>query len=347
MSRAIVLINIGTPEAPTPQALGHYLREFLSDPKVLQKPFWLRWFLVNVVIVPRRKYASAGKYQKIWTEAGSPLWTFSKKLAQQVQRLTDPRDHVMLAMRYGSPSFKETLEHIRKLECDEVFLVPLFPQYAESTHASAAAEWERLWRSHNMNGRYQVLEPFYEEDFFIQPQVELAREHLKGRSVDHYIFSYHGLPEKHLRETEPSKGHCLKADLSCCADPRALPRCYRAQCLRTSQKLAEGLQLEGPWTMSFQSRLGPEKWLTPSTESVALEQARKGARVAVLSPSFVVDGLETLEEIGLDLKDQFLKAGGKEFILVPCLNDNLSFAQGLVQALGKGGGRNEASPTGN
>ena len=333
MKKAIVLLNVGTPEAPTPQKLGEYLREFLMDKWVLQMPTWMRALLVYGLIVPRRKYSSAEKYRRIWTEGGSPLLLHSEKFRDRMQELAGEAIPVLLAMRYGEPSVEGVMEQLKDLGADEVAVVPLFPQYAEATVRSSQEHWESLWKRYSMKGRYFVQPPFYDRDFFIQPLLRTAQRVLDQNEFDHVILSFHGLPESHIRRTEPEPGHCLKMPKECCLSPQALKTCYRAQCYATSLRLVEGLNLSH-WSMTFQSRLGRGKWLSPSTEGRLLALARAGAKkVAVLSPSFVADGLETLEEIGLDLQDKFVRAGGERLVLVPCLNDDVTFAEGLLSAL--------------
>jgi ferrochelatase len=329
-----VILNLGTPDSPTPKGLGEFLSEFLMDPYVMQMPGGVRTLLVRGLIVPFRKAKSAQKYQQVWTESGSPLMVYSKALAARAQVEVGDEARVYLAMRYGKPSLSSVMEELKRDRVTDVRVVPLFPQYAESTFLSAQKEWEKLWQKKGMQGAYTVLGSYFGEKYFVGPMAALAKEFVKGRDVDHWLMTYHSLPESHIKSAEGAPSSCLKSQDCCWVFTPEHSKCYRAQAYHTSVLLAKELGLAvGDWTMTFQSRLGRGRWLRPSTEEVLLKKVERGARtVAILSPSFVTDGLETLEEIGLGLREKFVAAGGKELLLVPCLNDNVDFVSGLMRA---------------
>lgn len=328
----VVLINVGTPDAPTTPAVRRYLREFLSDPRVVDLPPLGRWALLNFVILPFRPKKSAALYRAIWTEQGSPLLVHGRALAAALQQEL-PHARVVLAMRYGSPALAEALA----CADERVVLVPLFPQYASATTGSALAEARRLLGA---AGQQSVVEvpPFFDDDGFLGATVATIMEATKAE-IDALLLSYHGVPVSQVQATV-SSGHVCGADegWGCCAalgDANA--RCYRAQCLATSRALEQRLRAAGcsaPVTTSFQSRLGRARWIGPSTVDTVDRLAQQGVkRLAVACPSFVADCLETLEEIGVHLRARFLAAGGEHFTLVPCLNDDARFVTALARLI--------------
>lgn len=324
---AYILSNIGTPEAPTAAAVGPYLTEFLTDPDVIPIPFLLRHLLVRGWIVPRRAPASAAKYALVWTPEGSPLLVNSKKLQKSLQaHLEGP---VLLGMQFGNPSMQSAFEEARRQGCEEIVLVPLYPQFAEATTGSA------IRKATVLAGKFGFAQPkifphFPTADFFIRPFAELIRQKQKG--AEHILFSFHGLPESQVKKGAPG---CL-VDPGCCDRPiETLSRCYRAQSFATARALAKELKLAaGSWSVSFQSRLGRAKWIQPYTEDVLRALPGKGVRnVLIVSPAFVSDCLETLEELGHEGKAVFLEAGGESYSLAPCLNGDSAFAAGFAESL--------------
>lgn len=313
----LLLNNIGTPMSFRPRDVARYLREFLMDPDVISLPRPFRDLLVKGIIVPLRARRSAEKYRKIWLSEGSPLLVHSQKFAEGLQTILGESYLVRLGMSYGAPSISQTLEEFALYGVDQILFVPLFPQWSQATVESARRQMQRL-----NHGRFQVVyfPPFYREDFFIRSQAEIISEFLARHPVDRLLFSYHSLPESQIRE----QGGCLLT-ADCCERPRAEQKpCYRAQCFATSTALALQLNLPGRmWSTSFQSRLGPAKWIGPATSEEIIRLAERGVqRLAVTCPSFVTDCLETLEEIGMEMRDLFLSRGGKEFHLIPCLNSD-------------------------
>lgn len=320
----VLLINLGTPDAPAPAAVGRYLRQFLMDGFVIDVPKPLRWFLVNVMIVPRRKVQSARAYQKVQLPEGSPLLVYTRELAEKVAVLLagDQRYMVEYAMRYGNPSIAAALTKLQARSPSRIIVLPLYPQYAESSFETAVVETNRVAQELGCVDRLSVLPPFYDRPEFIAACARRILETHDQQPVDHVVFSFHSLPERHLQRLDRTQQHCLvKSD--CCDEIGAVNHnCYRAQCLFTARTIAAQLGLAaGDSTVSFQSRLGRAKWIGPTTEVVLQDLARKGVkRVAVSCPSFVADCLETLEEMGIRGRQTFIDAGGEELFLVPSLN---------------------------
>jgi len=325
MRIGVLLINLGTPDEPTPDAVGRFLREFLMDEFVLDIPAPLRWFLVNVVIVPRRQKQSARLYQKIHTEHGSPLLIHSRELAETVAaRLSGRPDEFMvqLGMRYGNPSIGSALAKLFAENVERVIVLPLYPQYAESSFETAVLEAQRKAYELGSAQTLAFLSPFYDRPEFIDACAHRVADYLKTYQPDRLVFSFHGVPVRHIKKLDQSGRHCLiKAD--CCdAVGPANHLCYRAQCVFTARSIARQLGLkEDFYTWSFQSRFGRAEWIGPSTEGVFRELGNRGIKsVAVFCPSFVADCLETLEEIAIRGRETFVGSGGRELNLIPALN---------------------------
>lgn len=311
--RGLLLLNLGSPEAPTPDAVGVYLRQFLNDPFVIDIPSWLRWILVNWIIVPRRKHSSSEAYQSIWTAKGSPLVQTTKSFAQKVTAQVSSDWEVRWAMRYGQPSIESVL---RNWDVAELYVVPLYPQYAESSTRTALEEVAR-----NFKGEFKYLQDFFAEPEFIESELIQIQTQLETFKPDHLLLSFHGLPEHHLSKLHPA--HCLKSQ-SCCEQISDANRlCYRAQCVATARALGEKLALDKQRVhVTFQSRLGNRPWIKPYTDHVVDALAQSGAkRLLVACPAFVTDCLETLEEIQIRLKEQFVSSGGEQLVLVTAPND--------------------------
>jgi ferrochelatase len=328
----VLLVNLGTPDHPLPGAVRRYLREFLGDPRVLTLPAPLRWLLLNLVILPTRPRRTAAAYQKIWLAEGSPLRVHSEALTREVSQILGPDVHVELAMRYGQPSIESGLEALERARVSRLIVLPLFPQYASAVTASVAAEVFRcLDRTHDVPP-LEILGAFYDEPEFATSWAAIAGPSLRDFGADHVLFSFHGLPEDQIRASDPTGGHCLVGD-DCCERPGScLDRCYRAQCYATANALGAALDL-GPSasSTSFQSRLGPRPWIRPFTDEVLPELAQNGVRrLAVFCPSFVADCLETLEEVGIRLRQQWLGLGGEELWLAPCPNGDKRFAEAVA-----------------
>lgn len=332
LKRGILLINVGTPDSPTVPAVRRYLREFLSDPRVLTMPAIVRWFLVNFVIVPFRAPKSTKAYQKIWTDQGSPLLVNSQNCARKLQRvLTD--DVVAVAMRYGKPSIETVTKKLVDSGARELIAVPMFPQFSEAATASAAVKFAEVTKKLGWAGPARVVDDFYVQPDFIASQAQIMRPRMASFKPDHILMSYHGLPESHMKAADKTGGkHCLMSKNCCEQIVESNRHCYRAQSYATSRALARELSLKpDEWSVSFQSRLGREPWIQPFTDVVLGELYQKGVRrLMVVCPSFVADCLETVEEIGIRARADWHALGGEAFDFIPCVNDHERFIDGLV-----------------
>jgi ferrochelatase len=333
----VLLVQLGTPDAPTPRALRRYLGEFLSDPRVIDLPAPLRWLLLHGVILRVRPRRSAAAYRQIWTPQGSPLRLHSDAFASALGRALGPAYVVALGMRYGRPSLDEALGALARAGSTRLLVWPLFPQYAEAATGSALARvFERLQRFPSF-GRVRALGPCWDAPGFAAAWADVAKPALATARADHVLFSYHGLPERQVRAADPSGAHCLRRDDCCDAIAGVNRRCYRAQCFATTRALAGALGLTSrPHSTAFQSRLGRARWIQPYTDAELVRLRQAGVRrLAVLCPAFVADCLETLEEIGIRAASRWRALGGDALVLLPSLNANprwIEAAAGLVQA---------------
>lgn len=335
MTTGVLLINLGTPDAPTPEAVGRYLREFLMDGFVIDVPTPLRWFLVNVLIVPRRKYQSAEAYQKVQLPEGSPLLVHTRELAQKVTARLGEHYVVECAMRYGNPSIASALRKLSDAGVSRVTVLPLYPQYAESSFETAVVEAKKRAAELGLADRLTFFSPFYDRPEFIESFVRRVAGHLANNPSGHFVFSFHGLPERHVTKLHPQ--HCLQTAGCCEQISESNRNCYRAQCVFTANAIAQkvGLKRDG-YTISFQSRLGRAKWISPNTEDVLRDLAARGfSNVAVACPAFVADCLETLEEIAIRGRETFIKAGGEELHLIPSLNAETYWVEAVVKWIGE------------
>jgi ferrochelatase len=323
----LLLVNLGSPDSPSVTDVRRYLREFLMDGRVIDIPWPVRFLLVHGVIAPFRARTSAGAYRKIWTPEGSPLVAHSLRVRDALRkRLRFP---VEAAMRHRKPSIAEAIDQLRDAGVGRVHLIPQFPQYAMSSFETAVERVKEILAARAPRMVLSVEEPFYRNPDYIAALTTVARPFLED--VDHLLFSFHGVPERHLRKSDPTRSHCL-GTRDCCATPSpAHAKCYRHQCLATMDAfVGQAGSAVGRCSFSFQSRLGRDRWLGPFTEQEIVRLARSGVgRLAVLCPSFVCDCLETLEEIGQRGRDLFLEAGGGEFRMIPCLNDHPSWVAAL------------------
>ncbi len=328
----LLLVNLGTPDSPTAPAVRRYLGEFLNDPRVLDMPAWARTLLLTFIILPFRPKRSAHAYSKIWdAERGSPLLFHSRDLTEAMQAALGDGWVVRLGMRYGGPSLVDALNELVVAGCTNIQVVPLYPQYASSTTGSTLEAVYRWASEQPWVPPLQVLPPFFDDPGYIAATMTAAGDEMAAGPVDHVVFSFHGVPESHVRATDlsPEKTHCL-AQGDCCAQLTAANRaCYRAQCFETARRLAAHAGLaEGTWTVSFQSRLGRVPWIRPYTDEVlqGLSQ-QKVENVVVLCPSFVADCLETLEEIGVQARADYK---GGNLRVAPCVNAHPAWVSALA-----------------
>lgn len=336
----LLLSNLGTPDDPSPASVRRYLREFLSDPRVLDINAFGRWALLNLIILPTRPRKSAEAYQQVWTAAGSPLMVHSRALTDAVQAKLGPEWAVELGMRYGSPSIEQALDRFRARGVDRVVFFPLYPQYASSSAGSSVEELYRVAGSRWNTPTLATVEAFYDEPGFIESFVRVGEGVVARARPDHVLFSYHGLPERHVRKSDETGAHCLASATCCDVIVPANRNCYRAQCYATTRAIVAAMKLTVPHSVSFQSRLGRTPWIRPYTDIVLPELLKKGVRrVVVLCPAFVADCLETLEEIGIRAQRDFVEAGGESLTLVPSLNADPGWVDAVADLVRAQGAR--------
>jgi ferrochelatase len=319
--KGILLVNLGSPDSPSVSDVRKYLREFLMDGRVLDVNWFVRFCVVNFAILPSRPKQSAEAYHKIWSAAGSPLVVTSRDVQNKLQQRFDIP--IELAMRYQSPSIPEAVQRLGQKGVDDLLLIPLFPHYAMSSFETAVERVKEVAANVAPEMRIQVQPAFYDHPDYINALVSSAQDYLK-QGFDHLLFSFHGLPERQIRKSDPTGSHCLTAQ-NCCETPSpAHATCYRAQCFKTVAAFAQraGLPKE-KYSIAFQSRLGRDPWLKPYTDYELPKLAARGIKkLFVICPAFVSDCLETLEEIGIRARETFIEAGGKECALIPCLNEH-------------------------
>ncbi len=319
MSKGVLLVNLGSPDSPSVGDVRRYLREFLMDSRVLDVLWPVRAFIVYGCILPFRPRQSAEAYHKIWTAEGSPLIVISQRLrAELQQRVSVP---IELAMRYQHPSIETAVQNLAHAGVKQLLLIPMFPHYAMSSYETAVERVKQVVARRAPQMALQVQPPYGDAPDYIAALVASAADSM-ANGFDHLLFSFHGIPERHLRRTDPTGRHCL-AESNCCeAASPAHATCYRAQCFKTVAAFASKANLpQAKYSVSFQSRLGRDPWLRPYTDSELARLADSGVKkLLVVCPAFVADCLETLEEIGLRGRETFLHAGGTEFNLIPCLN---------------------------
>ena len=323
--KGVLLVNLGSPDGPTAKEIKPYLDEFLMDERVIDVPNWLRNLLVRGIILQTRPKKSAKAYAKIWWEEGSPLVVISERFASKVRQQTDIP--VALGMRYGSMSIKNALKELKDKGVSEILLVPLYPHYAMSSYETVVVKTMQEQQANYPDMRITTLPAFYKNPDYIKVLSEQILKGLKNFDYDHILFSYHGIPERHIRKSDPTKFHC-KIDGSCCQiNSVAHNTCYRHQCYDTTELVKAELNLdEDKVSTSFQSRLAGDPWLKPYTDFEFERLAKAGIKkLAVITPAFVSDCLETLEEIAMEGKEQFMEAGGEGYIHIPCLNESDSW----------------------
>ena len=325
--KGVLLVNLGSPESPTPKDVKPYLDEFLMDKYVIDVPYLLRALLVRGIILRKRPENSAEAYAKIWTDEGSPLIVFSKKMYEKVAKQVEIP--VALAMRYGTMTIEKGLQELKEKGVTEVMLLALYPQYAMASTTTIWALADELIASKFPEMKLTKVPAFYNKPDFIKVLADSIKKHLEGFDYDHLLFSYHGIPKRHIRKTDVTKSHCTIDNKCCVTASPAHEFCYRHQCYETTRQVVELLGIpEGKYSQTFQSRLAGDKWLTPYTDVEINNMPKKGIKkLAVVTPAFVADCLETLEEIAMRANEDFKSHGGEEFLAVPCLNDDDEWCQ--------------------
>jgi ferrochelatase len=334
MKKGILLVNLGSPDSPSVSDVRRYLREFLMDPRVLDINWLGRFCLVNFAILPLRPRQSAEAYHKIWTKAGSPLVVTSRAIqAQLQQRVSVP---VELAMRYQNPSIAEALRRLAAKGVDDVLLIPLFPHYAMSSFESAVERVKELAPKIAPGLRLQIEPPFFDQPDYVTALAGSAKPMLDA-GYDHLLFSFHGIPERQVRKSDPTGSHCLMSETCCSTPSPAHAYCYRSQCFKTVAAFVKRAGVpEGKYSVAFQSRLGRTPWLKPYTDFELPKLAQRGVKkVLVICPAFVSDCLETIEEIGIRGKETFVEAGGADLKLIPCMNQHPLWVDALKKMADK------------
>ncbi len=329
--RAVLLVNLGSPDSTSVPDVRRYLREFLGDERVLDLPAPLRWLLLEGIILRTRPKKSAHAYEEIWTKDGSPLILTSESVQRKLASALGPATPVYLAMRYGRPSIASVIARIAADGIEEVLLFPQYPHYAMSSwetvvvkvYEEAARQAPRL--------RVACVQPFYADDDYLAALQAVSAPYL-AQPYDFVLFSYHGIPVRHLRKADSSRAHCTVVNDCCTTCSPVHSTCYRAQCLATTRALAARAGIPADrHSVSFQSRLAGEPWLSPYTDHELQRLAREGRRrLLVICPAFVADCLETIEEISGEGKELFLAAGGESFTQIPCLNDHPAYVEFLA-----------------
>ncbi len=332
--QGVLLLNIGTPDSTSVPDVRRYLAQFLADPRVIDIHPVARWLLLHAIILRFRPKRSAEAYKKIWTDRGSPLLYHCQDLTAALSERFAGQASVRLAMCYGNPSMSEAMDAFALEGIDQIAVLPLFPQYSSATMGSAIEGAQTVANSRWNMPLLQFIGEHPEDPGYIAGLAAILQPAL-DTAPDHVLFSFHGLPERHVQKSDPSGKHCLATDDCCAVQVAANRRCYRAQCFLTARALQAAVGLaDEQLTIAFQSRFGRTPWIGPHTEDVLAELGRKGVqRLVVAMPSFVADCLETVEELGIRGREIFTDAGGGELILLPCLNATPTWIDGLEALL--------------
>src|SRR5450756_5877 len=333
MSKAILLVNLGSPDSPSVPDVRRYLNEFLMDGRVIDTAWPIRRFVVGLILINRPK-ESGHAYEKVWTKDGSPLVVYSRNVQAALQkRVSMP---VALAMRYQNPSIESAVKNLAAKGATDVLLIPMFPHYAMSSYETAVVRVQEVVAKLAPTMKLTVQPPYFNDPDYIAALVASAADFLKS-DYDHLLFSYHGIPERHLRKSDPTGCHCLATTDCCETTSPAQATCYRAQCFATTSafvKLA-GVPKE-KYSISFQSRLGKDPWLKPYTDYELPRLAIEGKKkMLVICPAFVADCLETIEEIGMRGYEEFAAGGGKDYTRIPCMNEHPQWITALEKMAGK------------
>ncbi|MDI9817858.1 MULTISPECIES: ferrochelatase [unclassified Legionella] len=329
MKKGLLLINLGTPDNSDVRSVRRYLKQFLKDKRVIDLPSPIRNLILYGFILPFRPQQSAHAYQAIWTKKGSPLLVNSRNLQAKLQLQLGDEWKVSLGMRYGNPSVSNALKELG--DCESITVLPLYPQYSSAATGSSIEEVLRQLAPNAVFPSLTIIRDFFQHPAFIDAQAALIKPHIATH--DYLLFSYHGIPERHL-----IYNGCKSVCNGPCPADKSSKGCYKAQCYATSRELAKLLNLtEKDYGTAFQSRLGKTPWIKPYTDVLLTELARKGIkRLAISCPSFVADCLETLEEIGIRAKAQWEQLGGSQLTLIPCVNDSDLWVEGLFNLVQQG-----------
>ena len=351
MKNGYLILNTGTPDEPTIPALRKYLKQFLSDPDMLDYPSMktaeqstgidiiknklasvIRWFIVNIIVVPFRPARILEGYSEIWTDEGSPLLVNTIKFVNKLKKLTN--GNVEIGMRYGNPSIPSAIKKLKESGTEKLFLVSMFPQYAEATSGSTFREVEKVLSELNYNPELVKIDHYATEEFYLNSFAQSIKESEEYKNSEYLLFSFHGLPVRQLKKSDPSGMHCQKVE-NCCEQISEFNEfCYKSHSVKQIMKIAEMIDPDIPFKICYQSTFGPEEWIQPNIIDVLDDLAQKGVKkVSVASPSFTADCLETLEEIAVENHENFEAAGGEYVKLIPSLNDNDYWVKSFVEYL--------------
>ena len=329
--KGLLMINLGSPDSTDVKDVKKYLDEFLMDERVIGKSYWFRWFLVKVIILNTRPKKSAKAYKKIWWKEGSPLIVLSRRLFEKVKKFV--KIPVALAMRYGSISIQKGIKELHDFGVKEIVVLPLYPHYAMSSYETVVEKVKEEVRNNFPNVNLKIVSPFYKEKNYINLLCNKIKNTIKRIKYDHILFSYHGIPISHLKISDPTNSHCYKVNNCCSTSSDAHKFCYKHQVLETTEAVVKKLKIDrDKYSNAFQSRLPNEAWLKPYTDDELVRLAKEGKKnLVIVTPAFVTDCLETLEEIAMEGKEEFLEAGGENYHYVPCLNDDDDWAKLLAK----------------
>jgi protoporphyrin/coproporphyrin ferrochelatase len=336
IKKGILLINLGSPDSTDVHDLRKYLDEFLMDERVIDESWLMRTLLVKAIIVPFRAPKSAEAYRKIWMKEGSPLIVYTKKLKEALENING--EPVEIAMRYGNPSAEYGLNKLVQSNpsLEEIVIVPLYPHYAMSSYETAVEDVKAVYKKNQYSFKISFVPPFYKDPRYLNALAENITPYL-NKTYDHILFSYHGIPGRHIRKSDVTGCHCLRTENCCETASPAHAHCYRHQVRTTTRLVTEMLNIPvNKYSISFQSRLG-KGWLTPFTDIRLEEMPEEGIKnLLILCPAFVSDCLETLEEIAMRGKEIFMNAGGERFTMIPCLNTNALWVEALAEIVERG-----------
>ena len=333
--KAVLLVNLGSPDSTAVSDVRTYLDEFLMDKYVIDAPFLIRLMIVKCFVLPFRPKKSAEAYESIWWDEGSPLIVISKRLQKLVQDKCDMP--VELAMRYANPSIHSGVQKLvdANPDLEEIFLFPMYPHYAMATTLTVIEKTKDVLKANFPNLKLSTIESYYDYEPYINALSDSIEQNKKANKWDHLLFSFHGVPERHVKKTDITKKHCMKVNNCCYSDSKAHEYCYSHHVHKTALLTVKKLGLStDEYTISFQSRLGNDPWLSPATDDTLERLAKKGIKnIGVACPAFVSDCLETLEEIGEEGKEIFEEHGGAHFSLIPCLNEDENWVDVIIKLI--------------
>ena len=328
-STAVIISNLGTPNSYSVADVKKYLGEFLMDPDVININYFARLLLVKGIILNTRPKKTAALYKKIWTERGSPLMFHALDLRDKLQNELKDKVDVYLGMRYGSPNYEQVLSEVKQKNYAKILFLPLYPQYSTATTRSSILAFEKTKAKLNITIPHKSISEFYQNPDFIKNWADKLKDRLQKFNADAILFSYHGLPQNMLMQNDPSQSHCYKAKDCCNTVCPAQQQCYKAQCEATSRLIIAKANIDsGLCYTSFQSRLGRAKWIEPYTEDTVVRLAKEGKkRLLIISPAFVADCIETLEELNIQVRETFIENGGQDFYMLESLNSDAEWVK--------------------